>query len=292
MKKRKGLFLLSLGGIFLFGLAVGEGFGEIARARLDSTEQLRREIRLLNLLNGLELEPSQIALILSRAAEAKRLREEWEREVLLKQDKLEATLGEIKKFLTSGREIPSSIAQDYHRFDRELKAARHRMDDGVRHLAGEVRAGLASHQLYQLEKFVPCIIPPKGETRIGQAQDFTGLAARLERIRAIPSGLYERRKHEIAWRIAEEMKLRAPRGLALDEEEASEHILRTLDQVRSLDTAAFEIQKEALSRELVSPFKPVKPDLPGGGITQKIEVFLLSPEVIPILEGRIQSGKD
>jgi hypothetical protein len=154
-------------------------------------------------------------------------------------------------------------------------------------LAEEIEESLEPHQLYQLQEFVPCIIPPKGEKRIGQARDYKGLARSLERIRRIPSRFYQQRRDEIVRRTLEGLKLHAPFFSDLDEEEMKRHIESIYDEVRNLEDAEFEIQKERLAENLISPFKP---EVPSNNLMRKIAGFLLSPEVIPVLEARIDRG--
>ena len=73
---------------------------------------------------------------------------------------------------------------------------------------------------------------------------------------------------------------------AFDEEASLEGIGRVLDRCRSLSASEFELQRNELAEELVSLFKP---ELRFGDITKKIEIFLLSEEVIPLLRER-QAG--
>jgi len=70
-----------------------------------------------------------------------------------------------------------------------------RLDEGLRGFAGEIEKNLARQQIYGLDKFVPCIIPPKGDSRIGQAVDVRGMAAKLARLRSVPGRLYEQRRN-------------------------------------------------------------------------------------------------
>ncbi len=69
----------------------------------------------------------------------------------------------------------------------------------------------------------------------------------------------------------------------------SEKIGNFYDKVRGLDEVDFEIQKEKLAQEFANIVKPKPAAL---DMTKKIEAFLLSPEVIPILEARIQKAQD
>jgi len=71
MRKRKSIsgilsvtFFLSCGALLIFGQAPARN--------LEKTEGLRREIRLINLLNGLDLTPEQMTLIKEKAEASRR----------------------------------------------------------------------------------------------------------------------------------------------------------------------------------------------------------------------------
>jgi hypothetical protein len=161
-KKSSSWFcLLSLLGAFSFTSMAGD---------MDSkNDEIRQEIRCLNLLNGLELEEEQAKLILERAREAERLRQEFKAIFFDQEEEIRKDLGEISAYLRSSKEVPQSLAQRYHRTMSEIKKVKLNMDEQVRKLALEVENNLERHQIFALEKYIPCIIPPKGESRIGQA---------------------------------------------------------------------------------------------------------------------------
>ncbi len=273
----------------IFFLAGGliAGNPEYSTEELEKTEELRKEIRLLNLLNGLEPNQDQLEIILVNARESKRLREEFESTHILRKKEMEAALEEIRGYLSEGRELPPSTVQNYHRLDREMKKIRMQIEERIKGLAQNIEECLEPHQLHQLKEFVPCIIPPKGEMRIGQASDNKGLTRSLDRIRRIPEGLYRMRKEEIIWRSLEGLKLHAPPFADIEEEELKRHIESIYDDARSLDGAEFEIQKERLAEEMISPLKP---QIPSANLIRRIWNFLLAPEIIPILEERIVRG--
>ncbi|MEW5900271.1 MAG: hypothetical protein AB1715_02280 [Acidobacteriota bacterium] len=278
VRKRKKTGVLLAGLMSVWGM----GFWAWAQAPFfqDSAEQLRREIRLLNLVNGLELTAAQRSLILSRAGELKESRENLEELFRARHKELEPILKEIKSYLEQNREVPQEIAKRFHALEAEQKKARLEFEEKTRAYAREIGESLESHQVYQLERFVPCIIPPKGEGRVGQAADYRGFVSKLERIREIPDRLYERRKEMICGRTMEEIRLRAGRAADFNEGEMIKRIDAYFDKVRSLSPTDFEIQKDKLAEEFVSIAKPAKraPDL-----TQKIGAFLLAAEVIPAL---------
>jgi hypothetical protein len=266
---------------FLTALLAGFGFAQRREPLLAS--KLRAEISLLNLINGLELTPPQASLLLAKAEEAKKLEDRWRAESEGRRPEVETVLAEIKAALSQKKELPEELALRFRRLDNELKSARIDVEKSKRELAGEVRDCLASQQLYQLERFVPCIIPPKGELRLGQAGDSSGLARRLERLRNLPDRAYRFRREEICRGVLAGFQNRFPQA-SLDEEASLSDIGRVLDRCRSLSAAEFELQKNQLAEDLVSLFKP---DLKFGDITRKIETFLLSEEAIPLLRERV-----
>jgi len=57
------------------------------------------------------------------------------------------------------------------------------------------------------------------------------------------------------------------------------------DRLRNLSEVDFEIKKEALAKEFMELTKPKLRPL---DIRQKIEIFLLAPEIISVLEAKPQ----
>lgn len=250
---------------------------------------MRRQIMVLNLVNGLDLSPDQMEMILSSAKESEELRRQFQSTLLPSQNKLESTLEEIRTYLRDKKEIPSSTKQEYHRLANEIKSTRLKMEEGIRSMALTIKERLKPHQIYQLEQFVPCIIPPKGELRIGQVDNYKSLAMKMERIRGVPARVYEKRKAWIVSQTLRGLKLHAPRGTNIDEDEMRDHIQQIFDEARSLDDTDFEVQKEDLAQRLLSPIK--RPETKNS-LLRKIEGFLLCAEIITILDERIVRGQE
>lgn len=271
------IFLLILSPLFLLGIEKNAMF------QFDKSGKLRSEIRILNLLNGLEITSGQREIILRKAKEIMGLRQEFQSLLLSHNEEMERVLKEIKISLWYRKELPSSLAQHFHRLNTKLKQARVKMEEKIREKAQEVKEALDEHQVYQLQQYVPCIIPPKGDLRIGQVKDLRGPTKKLERIRHLPYRLYQRKKGEIIERTLEAMKLHMPRSMEINEVEVKKHLSTVFDKIRSLKEVEFEIQKEKIAEELVSS---TKPQAPSGNfdINRKIEAFLLSPVIISLLE--------
>jgi len=285
MRKRiflSGLALFFLIPFFLLSQPKDERFGK--------SEEIRREIRLVNLINGLDLNSMQMEMILTRARETEKLRQESEAELRLRQEEMERVLEEIKFYRKDNQEVPSATVQRFHGLQKELRESRFGLVEKIREQAREIERVLEEHQLYQLQEFVPCIIPPKGELRIGQAQGHQGLTRGMERIRELPYRFYEKRKDEIVTRTLKRMKLHALPRVEINEKDMKKHILSVFEKARSLKDVEFEIQKEKLAEELISPVKPQALSSQFQMI-RKIETFLLSQEIIPLLEERLEAGE-
>jgi hypothetical protein len=194
-------------------------------------------------------------------------------------------LEKIKTCLEEQVSIPDSTAQRFHQLSNEIKRQGKKTEEKIGYLAELVRGNLEQYQIYQLQEFVPCIIPPKGELRIGQTGEKKGLVKQLERIRKIPNRIYERRKADVIHRTLQRLMLHTQPGIEMNKDELTEHIQSVFQKARSLTDVNFEIQKKNLAEELVAP---IKPSHPNKTVTRKIEVFLLCHEIIPILEGKLQ----
>lgn len=286
-KKEKSIFPYGLTTLLVFSLCFGPSF--LLGADTNQTQKLRQEIIGLNLINGLELSQDQMKTLLQCAEESKRLREEFQESVRSLGDDMEKELEKIRSYLKESQSIPPSQAQQFHRISNEIKRKKKETEEKIGRLTEKVKENLEQHQLYQLREFIPCIIPPEGELRVGQAGDNKGMVKNLERIREIPYRIYERRKTEIIYRTLQGLKLHMPRGVEIEEDELEERIGNVFRKARSFSDTDFEIQKQRLAEELISPILPSHPE---NNIKRKIEVFLLCPEIIPILEERCISFLD
>lgn len=292
MRKRKtmaklsaSMFCLVLGSLLLFGPV----FSQEKLLTQDETEALRREIRVLNLVNGLELSLEQIELVREKAAQSQRLLQESRFYYNSRQPELNELLEEIKRLRLEDKDVPPELAQRFHSLDAELKKERARIQEALQSLARDIEKSLNPHQVYALDTYVPCVIPPKGESRLGQAVDVKGISSRLARLRSVPDRVYERRKSQIVEKTLKEMKLRA--GPAFDEqteEEVEAGIGSFYDRVRDLSEIDFEVQKENLAKEFAALVKPKSHLL---SLERKIEAFLLAPEVVPILDVAIKKAQ-
>jgi len=259
----------------------------VAKAdELTDVGNLQREVQLLNLLNGLELSADQMRFLLEKAQEAEEVREEFKGKADGNVEETVAVLSELRATLMKGENISDSLRQRWYSIHGKNLGLREEYEGEMTRIAQEVQRILEGHQIYALEHFVPCVIPPQGGARIGQAEDTTAAEGILARIRAIPAARFERNKEEIAQRIMERLKSHLPRGfaLAIDEEAETARILAILEEAKGLSDVEFELQKTDLVQQVMSAY-----ELPEAPVDTclKIERHLLDPRVIPLLEEKL-----
>ncbi len=243
---------------------------------------LHREVQLLNLINGLELTPEQMRFILERAQQAQEKRETLRDQADV--EAMNATLGEIRDMLMAGQAISLELEECFFAAKADNARLIEAYREEVARLADEVEDVLEGHQLYALEHYVPCVIPPPDELRIGQAQGAGGEAI-LERLRAIPGDQFEHRKEDIARRVMKRLEARFHgQVLVLDEEGELDRILDLLERVYSLSEVDFELQREDLVEELLAPYQAARPPVEP---TAVIARHLLDPAIIPLLEEKL-----
>ena len=259
----------------------------VAKAdELTDAGELQRDVQLLNLLNGLELSADQMRFLLAKAKEAEEIREEFKSKADENVGETTAVLSELRATLMKGENIPDSLRERWFSVHSKDLALREEYESEMTWLAREVQGILESHQIYALEHYVPCVIPPKGEARIGQAEDTAAGEETLARIRAIPTARFERNKEEIARRIMERLKSYLPRGFVptINEEEEIARILAILEEARGLSDVEFELQKTDLVQRVKSAYE--LPEAPVD-VCVKIERHLLDPRIIPLLEEKL-----
>ena len=287
MKRR---YILGLFLSLVVTVAVVLGSLQSTSAQLpDYHEELSKvmeEIRLLNLINGLELSEEQMQLIMQNAKEAEQLKAELLEKVNNGNPEITealCTFQELRDILLKGENIPDDLKAQTHTANMLTKEITLEYQEKLTQLAFEIKEMLQPHQLCALEDYVPCLIPPK-PWAIGQENGSEAGEKYLTKIREIPSTAFEEHKEVIAEQILGYMKMHLPRGYILDEDAEKEWIISLLEEARSLSEVDFAIGKTGLAEGLKSRYTP--PQLPID-ITLKIEKFLLNPEIIPLLESKL-----
>ncbi|RKX71178.1 hypothetical protein DRP53_02565 [candidate division WOR-3 bacterium] len=240
---------------------------------------LSNEIRIINLLNGLELDRAQKERIIALATSAQKLHREYESEKEGLEAEIEPLLQELKEVLIEHDPIPSHLRKSIHRVEEKLIRLRAEYHSRLDSLAQLLTECLRPEQIYVIETYQPCLIPPPGEAKIGQSEKPLGIYHLLDRIRKMPEPVYQRNRDRIIERVAERIVLHAPPWQKLDQKLLKREIGKIFDRTRSLTPLEYSIQREELA-EYLKGFT----HRPGSDLEPKIRKFLLSEEVIDLLK--------
>jgi hypothetical protein len=244
-----------------------------------------REIRVINLLNGLELEHDQADLVLKSAREAQKLEAGFDAAVEAEGRANLEVLSELREVRLKGRDVPQDLKKRVHQATERVRTLEREHDAAVLALASGIVSALRGDQLHALENYKPCLVPPEGPGRIGQADDPKGGVEKLKRLREMPDRVFSKKKERLAREAVERLKRHLPKGYILDDGAEIRRVLAVFDEARLMSDAEFAVGAEALVEKIRGRFDLPKPPI---DISVKVEKFLLDPAVIPILEERAQ----
>lgn len=240
---------------------------------------LQSEIRVINLLNGLELDSSQKVVISDLAQTANDLRDEFEIEKQGLESELEPLLSELKEILLRGREISSRLKKSIHKTNEKIMHLKVEYERKLDSLAKKVKLTLTPEQYYVLEEYKPCLIPLPGEVRIGQSENPVGIYNLMNRLRRIPNRRYQQVKEDIAKKMVEKIEIHKPIWVKIDHDQLKREMINTLDEVRSLSDVDFAVKRD----EFVDRLKGFVPQ-PQLDMNKKIIRLLLAPEVAELVK--------
>jgi hypothetical protein len=244
---------------------------------------LRRQVQLLNLLNGLELSEEQMQVVLEKAREAGGIRDRLRAQGDENEADVLRVLSQFKAALMQGENVSDDLKREWHALYGENRALMEEYESEMDRLAREIEAHLEEHQRYALERFVPCIVPPEGELRIGQAGGTAGMEAILARVRQIPPRRYQAQKERLLEDFLQRLRSHLPRGYVLDEAQVKDKLLSVVEQARALSEVEFEVQKGDLAQQLKALV-----EVPAPPLSAKIKAHLLDPHIIPLLEEKLE----
>ncbi|UCD71090.1 MAG: hypothetical protein JSW70_08825 [Syntrophobacterales bacterium] len=254
---------------------------------------LRKEINLLNLVNGLYLSPQQMAQMLNITRKVEEIRGGYRSKAVSQARQMEEVLKEIRGTVARDEEIDGELVRKFHGAKKRMEDLKEEFRGSMMPYQDEMKGVLNENQLALIEEFKPCIIPPRDSfdsARIGQAHGDTRIGERfLTRVRQMDERVYQKRKPLIIERHIERVGRHV--GLLSEEEMAEEErrISEIFKRARELSDLDFEAQKGDLARELKEPHEKAMKNRhrKRKGDLDKLGKFLLDPELIPILEKRL-----
>jgi len=260
--------------------------------------QLRQQISLSNLLNGLYLSNEQMRQVLAYAKEAEALRQDYRTQNAALVSQMAEAFGALKEEVVVGNGISDKVGKRAGALNHRAKELREEVGRELSRIEEKLTLNLTDGQKQTIKEFKPCLLPPRklGQPeRAGQAHDAAPAVGMLERVRQMPERRYQFRRDAIVARVFDRQS--EIKGLVMsDRERAQEHqrLATLLDKVRNMPDVAFSLQKGALAEEVIRPILDVEAkrqqaiaQLRRPNDLGKTGRFLLNPTIIPILERKL-----
>jgi hypothetical protein len=254
---------------------------------------LRREINLINLVNGLYLSAEQMNQMLAILKKVEATRGEYKTKATSQVHEMEEILKELREILARNEEIDQGLIRKFDNAKKRGEDLKEEFHSALMPYHDEMKRVLNGNQLALIEEFKPCVVPPhdvRNPVRIGQASGDTRMGERLlTRVRQMDETLYQRRKPRLIERYIERVEHHV--GIFSDEERAEEEsrVTDIFKRARELSDLNFDVQKGDLARELKEPHGKALQSRhrKRRGDLDKLGRFLLDPKLIPILEKRL-----
>lgn len=288
------LLTLLLAAIFIISPVNSSG------REIDEIDELRREITLLNLINGLNLTDSQSKELLKYADEAKVIKDSAKGEY-------DSMNGELKEAFTALRDnLYDKNLRPQHDIERRAAEINHRLKEKregvikqIKDIEEKVKSILTPGQVEIVQNFKPCLIPPKdlkNPERAGQAFDSSPAEKLLERIRSIPEARYATVRNRITDKYIKKIELHTGKMSEQEKEVKGAIFLETVKSARAMSDEDFALNKRELALQ-------ISPDAEKDTLKKRIETeksrkdigkigrLLLDEKVITILEKRLEASK-
>ncbi|MEW6746421.1 MAG: hypothetical protein AB1486_27075 [Planctomycetota bacterium] len=263
--------------------------------------ELRREINLLNLMNGMVFTRDQLTQLAAAASKAGELMgsPDPSREELRD---YEQALRRLWSCMNRREVIRTGLLHDVTRLAREVHLGKPaaRSTPALGGLVSDVEELLSESQRSVLVDFKPCLIPPKNlkdPVRVGQAADRSHGVALLTRLRATPERKWRELGDFVVTRALEEIERHQGSLPAEERDAALAHLREILERARAMDDAQFELEKKDLAAELghlnrketlESKLRELRGD--EAIVAEKVRAFILDPCFAKLASERLALG--
>jgi len=147
-----------------------------------AVHELRKEITLYNLINGLYLSQDQIVQMLGLLRKVEGVRGEYEEKTISQARQVEEVLKGIRECVARDEEINGELVREFHSAKKGMENVKEEFHKKMISYQDEIKGILNENQIALIEEFRPCIIPPRDtwdSARVGQASDYTRMGERL-----------------------------------------------------------------------------------------------------------------
>ncbi len=271
------------------------------RALEREVRELRADINVLNLVNGLHLTPHQIVHVLRAAREAKTLLDEARPPGPDAKDLAEAArrLEEVRDALLAGKEPPEGALRAAETLPARGAAAKRgfaEVSKGIAALEDRVEAEMLDSQKEVLRTYKPCLVPPKDlrdPVRVGQADDAGPMMRLLDQAVSIPAERWESASAVLIEKVIEKEQEHVGKYGPGDAAARRGVLREAFEEARELARTDYEMRKEGLAERVrpVDRAQDLHHEIEGlvvsSGRPGKLARILLEPRVIPILQKRL-----
>ena len=254
------------------------------------SQQLRREIILLNLVNSLYLTADQMHMLTIKIREAEEIRNSTNQYQKDQEAAFQIILSKMKQHLLANMEIPESIKKQFYQMKKTFNQIEHQNEQLLKELEQKVMQRLNENQILVIETYKPCIIPPK-QGRIGQTVEYkkAGIEHMLDHIRNMPNKKFQFVKNRMIGRNISRLERHSGIMTQKEKQEHAEKLEAIFEKVRNISEKEFFLQKNLLARELLPEENQVLYHQQKNDLT-RIGRFLLDPALLPILENKLEQG--
>jgi len=189
-------------------------------SEIKEIKNLQEDIRVINLLNSLNLTEQQEAFILNKAKQVKDIKTRNLDEAPLLNEEVVETHKQLKNEFSTGKvAVDEDLAKKFRGHKREIEKNIRTSIKEIDKIALEVENNLEEFQVIALEEYSPCIIPKTSGGRIGQSDGLGHFSKLLERVRVLPQENYDHKKNRFIDRLSERSAERSIPGQEINKNE-------------------------------------------------------------------------
>ncbi len=309
MNKAMAIVVAVLAAFPAMSLFAGDGpdpnlesdFGLFCEAR-----DVKREINLHNLYNGLHLSVEQMEKIVELARKACDLREKCFGGDNYRCRQIVQIYREILETVREGDRIPASLEGMGGVMEIAEKRIRKRYFEGMSELEASVWNALTPAQREVFKTYDPCLIPPKtlrDPVRVGQASTYDEEKRVLDLARGLTDAAFEKECRKVLSAMIGGLEQFLGAMEAAEREAEIKRMVEVCRKARKLSEMDFALKCDEIAEELaIHRQKDVLKhkaeefmDLVRkfqGGLIGKIANHFLDPMVIPLMTARIERAKN
>jgi hypothetical protein len=243
-------------------------------------ERVTAEIRVLNIVNQLNLTREQLDRILPIVREDAAERAELERRHDAAEPALVAAARQLRAELNDGFNSTPETEQAWGRVHGPLLEMAERYAQRHQQRVAAAAQALTPNQMALLAQYKPCVVPIKDykdPARIGQAVASSAVEKALERVREMPERMFQRTRERRQQMMAERLhKYYKPEEIPAKVQEFEQAAI----QVRAMSEVEFQAKRSEIAERLAPPEHIAAGRELGG----RVGAFLVSPAALPILE--------